>query len=184
MYKIAPAVPSGFSRQSPENTGRIKAGGFPGAPLEHGGFEVVVHDRPRRCAEELERAAVCRREALHALAYVKLHKRHPAVAKDGAKKPSQPIFSLAPRQGHGLACPSHGDSERVCVDHYLSTSMTKATAEALFAIMPPQSLEAPSTDPWSNVRLPRFSRIRRWRGAFENLRKPRPARIQNLSGSV
>jgi hypothetical protein len=40
-----------------------------------------------------------------------------------------------------------GNSERVCVDHYLSTSMTKATAQALFAIMPPRSLEAPSTNP-------------------------------------
>jgi integrase len=40
-----------------------------------------------------------------------------------------------------------GNSERVCVDHYLSTSMTKATAQALFAIMPLQSLEGPSTKP-------------------------------------
>jgi integrase/recombinase XerD len=30
-----------------------------------------------------------------------------------------------------------GNSERVCVDHYLSTSMTKLTAQELFAIMPP-----------------------------------------------
>jgi integrase len=30
-----------------------------------------------------------------------------------------------------------GNSERVCIDHYLSTSMTKATAQALFAITPP-----------------------------------------------
>ncbi|MEI6872159.1 MAG: tyrosine-type recombinase/integrase, partial [Verrucomicrobiota bacterium] len=30
-----------------------------------------------------------------------------------------------------------GNSERVCIDHYLSTSMTKAAAQAIFAIQPP-----------------------------------------------
>jgi integrase len=40
-----------------------------------------------------------------------------------------------------------GNSERVCIDHHLSTSMTKATTQALFAIMQPRSLEAPSANP-------------------------------------
>ena len=47
---------------------RIKAWGFPGAPLEYGGFEIVVHDPTGRSAEELERVAVGSEEALHALA--------------------------------------------------------------------------------------------------------------------